>query len=108
MNAVRFTITGELLADLLCLPEGSTLIRARHVTESPHACDIEFVVTSPDLPEVKEGNIIPQVNPQYSRIDDKTVFESWGFQKDTATNRNVLKAKEAAAAILGIQQESLT
>ena len=110
MNAVRFTISGELLVHLLHLPEGSTLIRARQVIESPNACDIELFVTNPDLPKIVEGDVIPEVRPLYSNIYGKSVFESWGLPKDTPTNHNiiVLKAKETVVAINGIQSESST
>jgi hypothetical protein len=49
MRAARFTVSSELLAELLNMPKGSTIIGAAFM-HSGHG-GIELVVDHPDLPE---------------------------------------------------------
>jgi hypothetical protein len=79
MKAVRFTITAELLSNMLRLPEGTDIVRIRMDTE--HAFEncsgIEIVVRNDSLPNLGEGGHIPVVNPQYRTVDGVAEFVSW-------------------------------
>ena len=68
-------VSWELLRQLLNLPEETDMIgmgdsSAWHIAS--------FVIEHPDLPAVKEGQLVPTVDPQFRR-QPEVVFEGWGL-----------------------------
>ena len=59
-KAGRVQVSMSLLADLLNLPEGSKIVRVSDAKASQFRT-FEIIVEHPSLPEVAEGEVIPEV-----------------------------------------------
>ena len=83
-HAAYFDVSYELLADLLCLPEGTVIRRVVDPNEGVYLCQtvVRFVVEHPDLPEVREADQLQRAMPSHRRLEDGTVeFATWGLSK---------------------------
>lgn len=85
MGLVRVVVSNELLSQML-FPKGAKIMRMRH-EESPvmrAVPDFEMVVEHEELPEVGEGDVIPQVCPTYGMNNSwpsgAPDFLGWGLE----------------------------
>lgn len=76
MNAARFKISGQLLADCLRLPKG-TEIRGLRQNDEAGFIDLEIIVEHPDLKPVEPGKPIPEINPMFTRHTERVDCD-WG------------------------------
>lgn len=78
MNAARFTISGQLLAELLRMPSGTRVVRVRESPDIVYGqADIEVMVEHESLPPIEMGQIVPVVHPLYHSKDGVISMVSW-------------------------------
>jgi hypothetical protein len=75
MNAARFYVSDGLMHALLELPKNC---RVSHVTFSHERHAYEITVLGDGLPEVKQGELVQEITPQYETIDGQGRFKGWG------------------------------
>jgi hypothetical protein len=85
-SLVRVQCDGQLLRQVLGMPEGTVFLNAR---AGDRLGDVEFTLSNPALPEVLEGEVIPLAVPifQCSTQEGMRVVEliSWGLQAPQTT-----------------------
>lgn len=81
MNRAKFKVTNELLASMLGLPKSAQVLNVVQRVEDVGR-QFEVHVMHPELPEVGEGAIAPEVEPWFTECDNGTVdFAGWGTDK---------------------------
>lgn len=78
----KFTVSRELLLQVLCLPADTQVLDAR-AGQGPAADDVLFVVEHPDLKELRPGDAVPVISPQFkAEYDERSTilpkFVGWG------------------------------
>ena len=68
----RFTVSWELLAQAMQMPEGTVIHR---VWQDPtkNNGEFEFVVEHPFLEEIEEAEVIPRIEPSITATTHKTL-----------------------------------
>jgi hypothetical protein len=83
MRMVRFRVTGAFIAQALAMPEGTTLYNIVPHESSPN--EFVFYVEHPDLPELAEGAMPPEIMPtlkaDYDRRPATWIKFDWGLSK---------------------------
>jgi len=85
---VRFNVTAELIRRALAMPEWTEIYDIKpwlRFTEDPKSVDVfTFYVEHPDLPEVKEGEQPPEIDPVIQADYDKEpgvwLTFNWGLE----------------------------
>lgn len=80
MGIARFRVSLELFGDLIRLPSNCKIV---NIATDWHTDAIEIIVTSPDLPEQKEGRLPDLVTPLFVMAEDGIArFEKWGISQN--------------------------
>lgn len=72
-----FDITPELIADLMMLPQGTSV---RGAFWNPETNTVRVVVENEELPLIEDGKPTTRLAPEYRTIDGKAEFHSWGVR----------------------------
>jgi hypothetical protein len=77
MGKARFDVSLDLLADLLHLPRGTTILEVGQSNLRDQTFPV--YVQHDDLPEIQDGDLWPEVMPTHIR-QEPIVFGGWGLE----------------------------
>ncbi len=77
MGKARFSMSFDLLIDLLRLPDGTEI---ETVVSGQRPFEFDVYVRHPDLPEVEKGNQWPEACPVF-KSREPIVFVEWGIDE---------------------------
>lgn len=77
-HAARIKVSGQLLIDVLGMPEETLIFNIRRDDFLPDV--FELIVEHPELPEIAEGGHVPEIEPIVRTLEEKQ--EVWKTEWD--------------------------
>lgn len=81
-RVVSFRVSAQLIAVQLEMPAGSVIVGA--AWDAEHR-SIALLAESPDLPEVPENGVAPEVTPLLTKVPSKTTW-NWNLPRGSGAN----------------------